>query len=214
MVLGKKFLNIILIALTLSLSSCFTSCGNKKKSGEGGVKPINERVQELDEEEDLAVLAVLNAYNQDSLYVQLKKNGQRRTYAYGEANDDGRIHGTLRKGDTYSILPQGKDVKVAINATELSGRWEYDAQQHRGMAFNDRGGMSSINNEDICFREWKLLNGKFYIYTVGQQDIAKDRHQYDVEEADITKLTPDELIIQFRGERYQCHRPSRTPVKL
>ena len=124
------------------------------------------------------------------------------------------FHGTMKRGDTFSILPDNSSltVTIAVNTTELKGRWFYDQQQHRGIDFNEGGGMSSINAENICFIEWKLLNGKMYIYYVDQQQLASDRHQYLVEEAYITALNTKELIIQFHGQRLKCLRPSNKPL--
>ena len=198
------------------LAACSGCSGGKKKPHSGAVEsPINRMVQELDETPDEAFLATLYNYERDSIYVTVRKTKRKAAFAYGEALSNGMLHGTIRKGDTYSILPDGKrkTVSIAVNTTELSGRWFYDLQQNRGVSFNEGGGMSSINAEEICFREWKLLNGRMYIYYVDMQQLASDRHQYLVEEAYITSLNAKELIIQFRGERMRCVRPAKKPLQ-
>ncbi len=207
----RRLLYITLVALLLVA----TACGDKKKQqAEVQTKSTNPMVEQLDETEDEAFLGILTSFSDDSLYVKTKKGYHKEVYSYAEAMGDGNLYGSLKRGDTYSILPKGKRATIIVNVTELSGKWEYDAQQHRGFSFNEGGGMSSINNETLCFREWKLLNGKFYIYTVGQQDVADDRHQYDVAEAYIEKLDANELVLQYNGQQYRCKRPSRKPVML
>lgn len=212
----RRLLYIIpVLTLSLYLLAGCTGCSNSKKKGKGAEEsPINPMVQQLDETPDEAFLARLDNFDRDSIYVTANGSRQKKAYAYAEALANGMFHGTMKRGDTFSILPDNSSltVTIAVNTTELKGRWFYDQQQHRGIDFNEGGGMSSINAENICFREWKLLNGKMYIYYVDQQQLASDRHQYLVEEAYITALNTKELIIQFHGQRLKCLRPSNKPL--
>lgn len=204
-------LGLLLLASGISCTGCG---GNKEKRTQGEESPINPMVARLDDTPDEAVLVRLNSFDSDSMYVTVRASGRKWAFAYGEAMANGMFHGTMRKGDTYSLLPDNrrKTVTIAVNTTELSGKWVYDQQQHRGLAFNQGGGMESVNAGNICFREWKLLNGKMYIYYVDTQQVASDRQQYLVEEAYINTLSAKELIIQFRGERLRCLRPSDKPL--
>lgn len=208
-----RFVYIAVFLLTILLASC-TSCSDSKKNGTEGEKAFNPKVEELDETPDEAIFASLDKYDNDSVYITISRTKEKKAYCYHEAVTTGRFHGSFKVGDKYSFFPnnRNKTVSIAINTTELSGRWIYDEKQFRGFDFNGKSGMSSINNEDICFKEWKLLNGKLYIYTVGMQDVAGDRHQYDVEEADIQTLNKDNLTLTFRGKKYSCHRPSTKPL--
>ncbi len=210
----RRLLYIIpALSLCLLLAAC-TSCSSKKKDWGSGESPINPMVEELDNTLDEALLVDLVNYDADSLYVLTVKGHSKKAYAYAEAQSNGLFYGNVKKGNRYSILPTSRSntVKIAVNTTELSGRWIYDQSQNRGFSFNEGGGMTSINAEDICFREWKLLNGKMYIYYVDMQQIASDRHQYLVEEAYISRLTPSQLVIQFEGKDYVCARPSNKPL--
>ena len=201
------------LALSLLLAAC-TSCSSKKEDKGSGESPINPMVEELDRTLDEALLVDLVNYDADSIYVRTVSGQKSKAFAYAEAQSNGLFYGNIVKGNRYSILPTSRSntVKIAVNTTELSGRWMYDQSQHRGFSFNEGGGMTSINAEDICFREWKLLNGKMYIYYVDMQQIASDRHQYLVEEACISQLTPTQLVIQFDGKDYVCSRPSNKPL--
>lgn len=156
----------------------------------------------------------LEKFTQDSLYVFSMTKNRNEAFGYADAKANGHIHGNLKIGDEYSIFPEGKTktVCIAINVTEMNGRWIFDQQQHRGFDFNPQGGMSSINSNDICFRQWKLLNGKLYIYYVDIQQVADDRHQFEVEEANIMKLSDKELEFVFNGDTYYCKRPSKVPI--
>lgn len=208
--------NIPVLIMSLLLAAC-NGCSDSKKNGQqAGESPINPMVEELDETPDEAFLVTLDNYDSDSMYVTTVRGHRKMSMAYRDAMDNGSFHGTMKKGDRYSVLPTKRKriVKIAVNTTELQGRWIFDEAQHRGIDFNEGGGMSSINSQDICFREWKLLNGKMYIYYVDMQQLASDRHQYLVEEAYITTLNDRELILQFNGESYQCKRPSKQPLKI
>lgn len=200
----------------LLLAGCNGCSDSRKKGRSSGESPVNPMVEQLDETPDEAALVRLDSFDKDSMYVSLVGTGARTALAYDDAMSNGSFHGSLKCGDRYSVLATGKhrSVKIAVNTTELKGRWIYDEAQHRGIDFNEGGGMSSINSQDICFREWKLLNGRMYIYYVDMQQLASDRHQYLVEEANITSLTPEELVIQFKGERMLCKRPSGKPLML
>lgn len=197
--------------ILLAVTSC-TSCGNGGRKG-GEENPM---VQLLDETPDEARLAVLDEVLDDVLRMTDPASGSKVTYKYLDAQAGGNIHGTLRVGDTFSILPQKQtgSISIAINVTELSGRWVYDQSQQRGIDFNAQGGMSSINSETICFREWKLLNGQLYLYYIDMQTVADDRHKYEVEEASIMYLDANRLNLLFRGDTYECVRPSTTPVMI
>lgn len=181
-----------------------TSCGGKKETNPNE----NPLVRQLDETPDSAIFVMLEDVEHDSIIVTNLESGELEAYAYRSAKRHGKIKGSLTKGDRLSIFPdlKQKSIKLAINATELSGQWFYDMQQHRGLQFEERGGLSSINTSTIAFREWKLLNGKLYIYYVDMQQVADDRHEFSVEEAQIKYLSKDELKMHFRGKDYDCKR--------
>lgn len=189
--------------ILLTVTSC-TSCGDSRR------KPgtINPLVQQLDETPDTAELVILNSITNDSIYVLSHTRRRNEAFAYNEAQANGMVYGTLKEGDKYSIYAQGrtKTVKIAINVTELEGRWIYNQAEFRGIDFNNRGGMSSINTGDICFREWKLLNGRLYIYYVDAQTVADNRHKYEVEEAYIQLFNHDHLVLLFKGQTYDCQK--------
>jgi len=212
-----RALLIITIMVTSFLLAGCTSCSDGKKKDRGTSEaPINPMVEKLDETPDSAFLVQVVKYTDYSIYVVTRRTIRSKAYAYRDAQDAGKLKGTLKKGDWYSLFPdtRNRQVITMINTTELSGKWEYNQSEHRGMSFNERGGMSSINTSDICFREWKLLNGLLYVYYVDLQQKAGDRHQYEVEEANIAELSADKLTLQFHGTTYHCRRPSSKPLKF
>ena len=201
-----------MLTILFAVSSC-TSCSDSKKNHSKG--DINPMVEELDTTPDSALIVRLDDITADSLYVMPRKTGIPTAYAYADAKAQGKIKGSLTKGNLYSIFPDSKtkNVLIAINTTEMSGQWFYDQNEHRGFRFEERGALSSINAKTISFREWKLLNGQLYIYYVDMQQAADDRHEYEVEEADILSLTKDELTLQFRGATLHCKRQT-APIKF
>ncbi len=196
-----KVLTTILISSLLVLCSC---SGGKKDS------KTEPTAEELDEVQDEAQLVVLQEIDGDSIIVRLCDNELEhpKAYSFSEAEADLQIKGSLTEGDTLSIFPDSKNrkVKICINVSELRGKWYYDMQQHRGFAFEMTGGLSSINTERISFREWKLLNGKLYLYYVDMQQEATDKLEYEVGEAEILNLTAEEFQLNFLDSVYTCQR--------
>lgn len=190
----------IIIGILLAV----TSCGGKKETEH----KENPMVRQLDDTPDSALFVMLEDVEDDSIIVTNLETGDIEAYYYKGAKVRGKIKGSLTKGDRFSIFPNRKEqsISIAINATELSGRWFYDMQQHRGLKFEERGSLSSINTSTIAFREWKLLNGKLYIYYVDMQQVADDRHEFSVEEAQIKYLSKDELKFHFIGKDFDCKR--------
>ena len=96
--------------------------------------------------------------------------------------------------------------------SQLEGMWYYDLEEMRGISFNAGGGMTSINTGEIAFKEWKVLDGKIFFYYLEEQQVAHDRSQYLVEEAQITDLTSNNLTFVFLGKTYYCQRPHKEPL--
>lgn len=183
------------------------ACDNRKKQF-ANEADINPRVEELDETPDEAKLVRLLEKGSDSITVKDVDSQEELRFSIAEAGMKNKIKGTLHEGDLYSIFPDSntKRVKIVINVTELLGKWFFDMQNHRGFTLDQRGGMSSINGEDICFRQWKLLNGEFYLYYLDMEMVAPDRHEFLVEPAEIISLNKDCLQFRFLGKVYDCRR--------
>lgn len=201
--LQRTFYSIILISILFVLGSCSQ---NKKKSE--GLSPINPKVEKLDAIKDSAMLVRLEKVDDENITVAPLDGNRQKTYSYKHAKLGGQIKGSLAVGDTLSIFPETKtkQVLISINVSELSGRWFYNMTEHRGLIFEKNGTMSTINALTISHREWKLINGKLYIYYVDMQQAADERHQYLVEEAEIRYLDKDKLELSFLGRDYICQR--------
>lgn len=212
----RALLYVPVIALSFLLAACSSCGGGKKKDSRTNMNGENPMVEELDETPDSAFLARLVEIKDDSIRVISQNSGKRLAYACKDAQAAGKVKGTLEKGNIFSIYPDNKSRQVIamINTTELSGKWIYDQKQRRGFSFNERGGMSSINAEKICFREWKLLNGLLYLYYVEMQQSADNRHKYGVDEANIASLSKERLTLQFKDMTLRCSRPSDKPLKF
>ena len=199
----KHYSLLLLTVFLLALCSC-----NESKKKSYTPSPINPEVERIDNIPDSALYVKLTAVTADSITVRVSETRETKQYAYRYAKQCGQIKGSLTVGDDLTIFPeeQSHSIQIAINVSELDGRWFYDMAQHRGLKFETRGGLSSINTQQISFRQWKLLNAKLYIYYVDMQQVADDRHQFLVHEAEIKRLSKDKLVFVFLGKTYSCQR--------
>lgn len=205
----RFFYTLLYMCIFLAVASCSDS---KKDNHQGEHKHvINPMVEQLDETPDNALYVTLLRADADSMYVKDNITNKSMAFNYINAKNSGMFKGSLKTGNTYSVFPDNKtaSVVIAINTTELSGRWFYDMKQHRGFRFEERGALSSLNAETISYREWKLLNGKLYFYFVDMQQAAEDRHEYQVEEAEILKLSAKKLTLKFHGRTLNCQRQEK-----
>ena len=203
----------ILIALS-SCSGCSGSRGNEGGNGNTilpGEAPVNPQVEVLDNIADESILATIDGIRNDMIIVTETRTGRRYDLKYGQAELQEKIKGTLSVGAHFSILPDKsmENVIIAVNVDELSGRWFYDMDQHRGLAFEKKGGLSSINSGSRSYREWKLKNGRLYIYFVTEDMVAPDRHEFLVEEASIKDLDKDHLVFELGGQIFDCRRQTQ-----
>lgn len=197
------------IVLTFLLAVCtLPSCSDSKKKSSNQGLEINPLVEELDKTRDEALLVALNGISGDVVSVTVLETGEQKTYSYRDAKEQGNVKGSLTIGDTLSVFPDNANDKIAvsINVSELRGRWYYDIQQHRGFQFESGGALSSINTTDVSFREWKLLNGKLYLYYIDMQKVNHIRNEYLIDEAEIISLNKESLSLQFRGQVLNCRR--------
>lgn len=208
----KLFLFSVMLAVVLALVSC--SSKNERKDAKSNADryeneaPVNPVVQQLDETPDDALLVKLIAIEGDSLRVRVLKTDEEKVFNFRQAAENNNLKGSLNVGDEYSVYTDNASngLAIVINVTELKGRWFYDMAQRRGLDFEVKGGVSSINADDICFRQWKLLNGKLYLYYLNMDMVAPDRHEYLVEEATIETLNKNKLVFKFKERTYQCER--------
>ena len=206
----NPFLGIILLLLAA------TACTGGSRKEEAAKEPqrmegeaeVNPVVEQLDNQSDSTVMVTLKEQHDDSLVFEVRKTNEKLVLSTAKAQQTGQIKGSLTKGNDYALFPNTKEksVETLINVSELKGQWFYDMQQHRGMKFEDRGGLSSINVEDISFREWKLLNGRLYIYYLTIDMLAPDRNEYLVEPAEIISLSKEHMTLYFRNKAYECQR--------
>lgn len=208
----RRLFDTITIILLAILS--VTMCGCKGCS-DGKSKYYNPRVVELDETPDSALYVMLDSVSRDSMYVRISGQSVRKVYGINEAYAEGKVKGSLTPGDMLSIFPdnKAKRILISINVSEMSGQWFYDMLDHRGFSFGPNGALSTINNVEISFREWMLLNGKLYLYFVPMQQASIEHVENQVEEAEIKSLTKDQLIMDFRGATLNCRRQTK-PLKF
>lgn len=188
------------ILLIVMIVATLGSCKNGKKEIE------RHTVAEEPAIIDSSIIVKLDNVDGNSITVTIKKTGENRTYKYDKAMNEGNVKGSLTKGDVLSIYPdtKSKEVRSVINISELVGQWFYDMKQHRGFKIGFDGAISSINMQDISFRDWFVKNGHFIIHYVDMQQRADSIQQYWVDHSEILDLNKNQLKIIFRGSVFQC----------
>lgn len=199
--LSERLLTILLTLLVVC------SCGdnNQKKTEEYNWEGNNIEEQHIP---DSMVRVTVDSFDSDSLYVTIKSTKEKKSFCYYSAQNGNSIIGTIQQGDEYSILAntRNNEIKSAFNITQMMGQWFFDTQHSKGMIFDAKGALSSINTDEISFRRWQFLNGKLLIYYVYTQQEAEKQNQFEVDTVEVQKLTTDEFNFQFRNKQYNCIR--------
>jgi len=209
---------LLLVALTNS--SC-NSKSNKKEATQEvemrmvGEAEVNPEVEQLEQTPDDSFMATLQEVEDDTLVLRSHETGEIFTLGYRQATEEGKLKGSLTVGNDFNILCnlQQHTLKTGINVSNLEGQWFYDMQLHHGLTYDPKGAISSINADSIVFRQWKLLNGEFYLYYVKPEMIASNKNEYLLEKTEIKDLNNDHLQFIFLGKTYDCKR-QRTAIKL
>lgn len=199
------------IILCSMLGTMMLSCTGKKQNTDDSRHTVAEEQQVRDS----SILVRLVSVRDDSIDVTYLDNRQNKTFCYGRAQMEGKVKGGLSTGDTLSILPnsQTQHVDAVINVSELVGKWFYDQAQHRGFQFGHGGALSSINMQNVSFRNWFVRNGELVIHYVDVQQVARHGQQYWIDNSSIERLDKDELVLRFRDTLYHC-RHLQAPVKF
>jgi len=188
--------NIILVVIIVaSLGSC--KKGNKIERHSVAEEPVIV---------DSSIIVRLDNVEGNQISVTIQNTGERRTYNYDQAQTEGQVKGRLTKGDKLSIYPdsKSKEVRSVVNLSEFEAQWFFDMNQHRGMKIESDGAISSINMEDVSFRNWFIKNGQLIIHYVDMQQRADSVQQYWVDHSEIIYLSKDKLDIRFRGKILEC----------
>ena len=108
---------------------------------------------------------------------------------FQDSRAESPINPLVEEVDKKALEDAKKDTALFRDmCRRLEGTWYYDLQ------------------------EWKILKGKIYFYYLEEQQLAHERRQFLVDEAQITNLTPDNLTFVFRGRTYDCQRPPKKPL--
>jgi hypothetical protein len=191
---------MLVVMLVMTLGSC-------KK----GNKIERHTVVEEPEIVDSSVIVGLDKVEGNHISVTIQNTGESRTYSYDKAQTEGHVKGSLIKGDKLSIYPdsKSKEIRSLVNLSELETQWFFDMNQHRGMKIGSEGAISSINMEDVSFRNWFIRNGQLIIHYVDMQQRADSVQQYWVDHSEIIYLSKDKLDMRFRGKILQCQHQTK-----
>lgn len=214
----KQSSHLLFIWSILLATICLFACNGKEttmKQEENktrvryiGEAKDNPKVEELDKEPNATLKAVLMELEDDSVVLRRYDTGEIIALDIQKALHEGSIKGKLTEGNDFYITAnlQQQQLESAINTSELEGQWFYDLEERRGLTFLNKGAISSINSGDIDFRQWKIINGKLYLYYLTSSMIALERSEYLVEPADIEELSSEKLRFVFLGKTYECQR--------
>lgn len=193
------------------LCTMLCMCGGEKKQ-----TPVTRhRVSEEPAKQENPVVVKVESVVEDSITVTYKATGEKKTFCYGRAQMDGNVKGSITKGDYLSVLPEDdtRNIRFAVNISELEGLWFYDTRQHRGFRFGINGGLSSVNMLDVSFRNWFVKDGNLTIYYVDMQQRADSEGEFWVDESEIIHLDRNRLDLRFRDTVLVCRRKAE-PVKF
>lgn len=185
--------------MALVVALAIGSCGNKKQEE-------RQTVEEEGQIIDSSMFVRLLSFDKQNITIQELKTGKKQKYSYAQAQFEGEVKGDLHQGDTLSIFPEteGQRVRSIINVSELVGQWFFDMAQHRGVKFGHFGALSSINMQNVSFRNWFVKNGQLIIHYVDMQETQGNARKYWVDHSKIISLSKDQLNFSFRDSIYQC----------
>lgn len=183
------------------------ACEEGKKSNGTSIRRQVEDAME-DVETGNTFTATVQSVSGDSMTVKDIVTGDVQTLCYGRAQVGNNFKGSVAEGCTLSVQsePGTKDIRSAVNVSELEGLWIYDSAQRRGMRFGIDGSLSSVNMRNVSLRSWHIRNGKLVVYYVDMQQKARSEDEYWVDESEIVSLNGDKLELRMLDTLLVCHR--------
>ncbi len=199
----KKSLIIILGLLLMSMQF---SCGGNKKAQESAYDDWEEHVVEKGDSTIFGICMDGSAMHSLQL---LTDNGDTLLLDINHAQETNNLFGGYAVGDRMAVLSNSdhSQVSMVINLQTLLGDWvminPLDGNSEIGMCIRDGGILESINQTNITYQTWRLVDGQLEL--VGVSDMGGN-----YEEADLYKfilLTPDSLTIGNADETLEFTRP-------
>jgi len=137
-------------------------------------------------------------------------NGDTLLLSTVAAKDAERVFGGYAVGDRMAVITDAQRTQAlsVINVSSLMGDWvtvnPMDGVSKMGMSIRDGGIAESINQNDLVYRTWRLVNGSLELQSVRESGGDFE----EVERFRIVYLTRDSLSLATAEDVYEYNRPS------
>lgn len=197
-VIGLYF---VLLIVTLGFNAC-SGCSNSapQRTEADAARKANP------DPKDSTMYVVLDAIKGDSMYVSNMQTQRKLVYSTTLLKKTQQSFGTMKPKENLAIMVElnSKNIKSAINITELQGLWLLSDMSGNGMRLDEDGAASNVGDlNGITLRSWRVMNGKLIISCIKSD--GSDYHEKE-HKVDIHFLSPSKLTFGYNGVQYDFGR--------
>lgn len=127
------------------------------------------------------------------------------------ARAEGKVLGGYAPGDRIALMLNADTTAIitSINETELLGEWvmpdPYDGSTIVGIIIKDGGIVEGIEQSNIIYKSWRIIDGLFEITYVREGGSEED----EATMYNIVKLNSDSLIYEADDEVFEYSRAAK-----
>lgn len=124
-----------------------------------------------------------------------------------QARENGHVLGGYSIGDRMAIMltPDSSAARLVINQSAMLGDWvmpnPIDGSDELGISLKEGGIAEGIQQSDLIYKTWRILNGKLEILAVRDGSDTEEIGIYD-----ILKITADSLVFRDSEDIYEYGR--------
>lgn len=147
----------------------------------------------------------------DSTLIVVTDIGDTLALSTVAARTEGKVFGGYAPGDRIALMLNADTTAIttSINETELLGEWvmpdPYDGSTIVGIIIKDGGIVEGIEQSNIIYKSWRIIDGLFEITYVREGGSEED----EATVYNILKLSTDSLIYEADEEVFEYARATR-----
>lgn len=197
------------MSLVLALIVGITACDDKKKQNQETGENWNESIQKLSGDSTIYGLC-LDGSAMNTLQM-VTDSGDTLTLSTTDLNEAGMVFGGYAVGDRMAVIldSETKSLRMIVNESTLMGSWvmlnPLDGTSYTGFCIKDGGNLESINQAQIDYKTWSLVDGQLEM--VGVREGGGDFEDFEVYQ--LLYLSNDSLAIKDSETVYEYTRPGR-----